>query len=106
MTAYLLLAPITWEHAEDAVPIRSECGHQCWIGPTSMSAVLHPLMKTQTICVPCAIADPEKRESLFKDLREEGMSVLPGTREELTRSLGKQVADDLYQRFRMRERLP
>lgn len=105
MTAYLLLAPITWESAEDAVPIRSECGHRCWIGPTSMTAVLHPLMKTKTVCLPCAFADPEMRESLRKDLRE-GMSVLPGTREELTRSLGKQVADDLYQQFRMQEKLP
>lgn len=104
--AYIVLSPVPSPyHSADSVEIGADCGHRCWIGPTAMGAVLNPFMRTRTVCLRCVMTDPVLRRGLRDDVRE-GLRALPGTREEIAREFGQEIADDMWERFNVREDLP
>lgn len=97
--AKIILSPIDSQyHADDASPIKADCGHQAWIGPTSLNTVLNPFMPTTTVCVRCV--DPKELRASVKAF---GVTALPGTHEELAAALGQDEADETYRMLGVRE---
>lgn len=101
----ILLSPLDSPyHSEDAVPIAAGCGHQCWIGPTSLQTTLSPFMKTQTTCLRCAYADPKTRDKVLDVFRQgKSTKTLPGILDELRQSLGEEEAERTIKRFEIEE---
>ena len=84
------------------VVIMANCGHRCLIGQAALSATLDPSIKTSTICLPCSGL------SLAK-LREMGLAgqigALPGIREELAGTIGKEATEAMFKLLHVREDL-
>lgn len=61
----------------------ADCGHECWMSPTSMVAILDPDVRLKTRCMRCV--DPE---ALTESIRKYGMLGLPGSKDSVRQEAG------------------
>lgn len=85
----LVLAPVNGDRTgvgmvPGSVTITASCGHECWLSPSGMGALL--ATPTTTICIDCL---PPGEKKLL------GEGVVPGAREELERTVGRPLANKL-----------
>lgn len=98
----IILTPITGGHTDDSARTIADCGHPCWIAPTSLAAVNNPLLHTETVCSRCV--DPAALSAAL--VAQGGPLALRGVRGELNRKLGVAQTDQLFAEYRIREHDP
>jgi len=88
--------------AVGSVRTTADCGHDCWIAPSSRRVVADPAINTETLCVRC-IDVPTMLTALAA---QGGPLAVAGTRAELDRHLGVAETDQMFARYRIREHDP
>lgn len=81
----LALSPIAWGAFPGAAGITADCGHECWISPSGVQAMLSGVI-TRKICVPCAYKDPDNISRL---------EAVPGAEDELAEIMPREQAREV-----------
>lgn len=93
MSIVVMCSPVEWPVHVPSTVVEAGCGHQVWLANTSLEVMAQE--GARTLCVPCAMKDPEVKKTVAK----QGPSMTTAQREELNGVLGVAKTDQTLARF-------
>lgn len=99
----ILLARIEAARTPGSMPVKADCGCDCWISKSALEFHLNPDRPTKTSCVPCSGIAVEDMPLLGLSGQ---IGAIPGAYAELEKLLGADVADSIRRALSIEEHKP
>lgn len=86
--------------AVGSVEITADCGHLCWISPSTQVVIDRLTIPHETLCSNCMFDN----DGLIESILDTGLSITPDQRESLREEIGLEDAEQLIKQLRITER--